>query len=176
MGISAHVGGKGSLKQALWLRALALGVTFFLLSLLAERFVFPPTPSAVLWLPSGLSLAFLLRTPPRGWPALLAAIFLAEVASALAHGIGIPVRTALMWGLGNCLRTLCGAWLMRHLVGTSIRLSRSWEVAGLLLFGGLVSPIASATLGGLGVILWTGPFPMTHWVTWWLSDGWGRSS
>jgi signal transduction histidine kinase len=104
---------------------------------------------------------------------LLVAIFLGEFASVLLHGIGIPVRTALLWGLGNCLRSLLGAWLMRRLVGTSIRLSRSWEVAGLLLFGALVSPVPSATMGVLGVILWTGSFSMGDWVSWWLSDGLG---
>jgi len=173
MGLAVESSRAGSLKQALWLRALVLGVAFFALGLLADRFVFPPTPSAVLWLPSGLSLAFLLRTPPRGWPALLAAIFVAEFASVLMHGIGTPVGTAFLWSLGNCLRSVVGASLMRRLVGTSIRLSRSWEVAGLLLFGGLVSPMASATLGVLGSLLWKGSSSMSDWVSWWLSDGLG---
>ena len=167
------ISGKGSLRQALWLRALVLGVAFYTLGKVADRFVFPPTANAVLWLPSGLSLAFLLRTPPRGWPVLLAAIFVGEFASVLMHGIGTPVRTALLWSLGNCLRSVLGAWLMRQLVGTSIKLSRSWEVAGLLFFGGLVSPMASATLGVLGVLLWTGSFSLGDWVSWWLSDGLG---
>ena len=61
---SVNSGRKGPRQQALWLRALVLGVTFFLLALLAKRFVFPSSPSAVLWLPSGLSLAFLLRDAP----------------------------------------------------------------------------------------------------------------
>ena len=170
---SANSGRKGSRLQALWLRALVLGVTFFLLGLLAEWFIFPSTPSAVLWLPSGLSLAFLVRMPPRGWPVLLAAIFVAEFASVLLHGIGIPPSTALLWSLGNCLRSLWGAWLIRRMVGTSIRLTRSWEVAGLLLFGGLVSPIASATLGGLGILVWQGHLSLSQWASWWLSDGLG---
>lgn len=163
----------GSLWSALWLRALVLGVAFFALGSFAGRFVFPPNPGSVLWLPSGLSLAFLLRTPPRGWPVLLAAVFLAEFTSAHLHGFGIPFETLLLWSLGNVLRSLSGAWLMRRFVGSSIRLSRSWEVAGLLLFGGLLSPVPSATLGVLGATLWTGPTSMGAWVDWWLSDGLG---
>jgi signal transduction histidine kinase len=170
---SVNSGRKGSRHQALWLRALVLGVAFFLLGLLADRFIFPSAPSAVLWLPSGLSLAFLVRTPPRGWPLLLAAIFVAELTLGLLPITGLPLSTALIWSLGNCLRSLWGAWLMRRLVGTSIRLSRSWEVAGLLLFGGLVSPIASATLGGIGFFVWKGHFSLSQWVSWWLSDGLG---
>ena len=38
---------KGSRHQALWLRALVLGVAFFLLGLLAHRFVFPSAPRGV---------------------------------------------------------------------------------------------------------------------------------
>jgi signal transduction histidine kinase len=165
---------RGSLWGTLGFRALLLGGAFFLLGLLSGRFVFPGHPSAVLWLPGGLSLAFLLRSKPRDWPALLAAVFLAEFTSVLLHGIGTPVATAALWGVGNCLRTLVGAGLIRRFVGTSVRLSRSWEVLGLLLFGGLVSPVASATLGVLGTLVWTGPSSlMSHWVPWWLSDGLG---
>ncbi|WP_407736090.1 MASE1 domain-containing protein [Hyalangium sp.] len=151
-----------------------MGGSFFGLGLLSGRFVFPSHPSAVLWLPGGLSLAFLLRSPRQDWPALLAAVFLAEFTSVLMHGIGAPVGTAALWGLGNVLRTLVGAWLISRFVGTSVRLSRSWEVAGLFLFGGVASPIASATLGVLGAMLWMGPSSsVSHWVAWWLSDGLG---
>ena len=165
---------RDSLWSALWLRALVLGVSFFGLALFSGQFVFPPNPSSVLWLPSGLSLAFLIRTPPRGWPVLLAAIFLAEFASVyVSHGFGIHPATPLLWSLGNVLRSLLGAWLMRHLVGSPIRLSRAWEVAGLILFGGLLSPVPSATLGVLGAELRNETISMAHWAVWWLSDGLG---
>lgn len=173
MALSLNLGLKGSQQKTLWLRALVLGVSFFALGLLAVRFVFPPTPNALLWLPSGLSLVFLMRASPREWPALLAAIFVAEFASVLLQRTHFPLGTALLWSLANCLRSLWGAWLMRRFVGTNIRLSRSWEVAGLLLFGGLVSPIASATLGGLGLLVWQGSLSLGHWASWWLSDGLG---
>src|SRR5690349_3577742 len=62
----------------------------------------------------------------------------------------LPCRTAVIWGLANCLRALLGAWMRRRFVGTDVRLTRRWELAGLFLFGGLVSPLVSATLGGLG--------------------------
>jgi signal transduction histidine kinase len=174
MRLSSRPSQRDSLRSALWLRALVLGVSFFVLALFSGQFVSPPNPSSVLWLPSGLSLAFLIRTPPRGWPALLAAIFLAEFASVcVSHGFSIPLAAPLLWSLGNVLRSLFGAGLMWHLVGSSIRLSRSWEVAGLILFGGLLSPVPSATLGVLGAELMEEPLSMADWVVWWLSDGLG---
>ena len=127
-----------------------LGVAFFVTGWFSNQFVFPPHPSAVIWLPSGVTLAFLLRTRPQGWPALLAAISLAELASVSVRGFPIPFWISGIWILANCLRPLLGAWLIRHFVGTDVRLTRRWEIAGLLFFGGLVSPLVSATLGSLG--------------------------
>jgi signal transduction histidine kinase/integral membrane sensor domain MASE1 len=157
-----------------WLRALVLGGTYFLVARFANQFTFSPHPSAVIWLPSGLTLAFLLRTQPRGWPPLLAAIFLAELAAVLVHGFPIPVWTFGLWCLANSLRPLLAAWLIRRFVGTAVQLSHRWELAGLLLFGGLVSPLLSATLGSIGYTFSSVPNPFfTDWVHWWLSDGLG---
>lgn len=165
---------RDSLWSALWLRALVLGVSFFALALFSGQFVFPPTPSSVLCLPSGLSLAFLIRTPPKGWPVLLATIFLAEFAAVcVSHGFSIHPGVPLLWSLGNVLRSLFGSWLMRHFVSTSIRLARGWDVAGLILFGGLLSPVPSATLGVFGAELRSGATSMADWAGWWLSDGLG---
>jgi len=167
-------GGTAAFWRATWFHALVLGVSFFVLGRLAGWFVFPPQPGSVLWLPSGLSLAFLLRSRTERWPALLIAVFVAEVSSALLHGYGIAPWVAASWGVGNCLRTLLGAWLMRRFVGSSIHLSRRWELAGLVLFGALVSPLPSATLGVLTSTYWTGgPVLLSYWVSWWLSDALG---
>jgi signal transduction histidine kinase len=157
-----------------WLRALVLGVTYVIVATLANQLVFPPHPSAVLWMPSGLTLAFLLRSQPRSWPVLLAAIFAAELTSVFIHGFPIPVWGAGLWGVANCLRALVGAWLMRRFVGPVIRLSHRREIAGLLFFGGLVSPLISATLGSFSYTFSSGPSSFwADWVNWWLSDGLG---
>jgi signal transduction histidine kinase len=157
-----------------WFHALVLGIAFFATGRLANQLVLPPHPSSMLWLPSGLSLAFLLRSPPRRWPALLAALFVAELFSVHVHGFPIPVWVSSVWGLANCLRALSGAWLMRRFVGTSVRLSRRCEIAGLLVFGGLVSPLVSATLGSLGYLFSSESASFGgDWVNWWLSDGLG---
>ncbi|WNG55018.1 hypothetical protein F0U59_09705 [Archangium gephyra] len=161
-------------SRTVWLRALVLGAAFIVTGWFSNHFVIPPHPSAVLWLPSGLSLAFLLRTRPQGWPVLLAAIFLADLVSIRLRGFPIPFWTVVIWGLANCLRALVGAWLIRRFVGTDIRLTRRWELAGLFLFGGLVSPLVSATLGALGYTFSNRPASfLADWANWWLSDGLG---
>ena len=165
---------RASFRDETWFHALVLAVAYFVLAKFANQFAFPPHPSAVLWFPSGLSLAFLLRSPLQRWGALLAALFVAEVVSVLSHDFPIPLWIAGLWGLANCLRTFVGAYLMRHFVGTAIRLSRRWEIAGLLIFGGLLSPLLSATLGSWSYTCSSEPSSfLGDWVNWWLSDGLG---
>ncbi|MFP2926062.1 MASE1 domain-containing protein [Pyxidicoccus sp. 3LG] len=165
---------RASFQNQTGFQAAVLGGAFLVTGAIANQFAFPPHPSALIWLPSGLGLAFLLRNPPRAWPVLLAAIFLAELSTVLLHDFPIPAWVAGLWGLANCLRALVGAWLIRRFVGTEVRLSRRWEIAGLVIFGGLLSPLVSATLGSIGYTFSgaQGSFAgdLLHW---WLSDGLG---
>ncbi len=122
-------------------RAMLLALCFVALKLISMHFVYAPLNSALLWLPAGLSLAFLLRSPPRMWPALLAAIFLAESLTVLLRGL--PAQAALLWGLGNVLRALTGAALIRRFVGGPVLFQRVRDVAGVLLLGGVVGTVPS---------------------------------
>jgi signal transduction histidine kinase len=142
---------------------------------LSAFFVFPPLESAAVWLPGGLTLAVFLRARKRRWPVYLLAVFLAELM--LVPLYGDPLNMAAFWALGNCLRTLVGAGLMRRWVDTPVRFSRPRDVVALVIAGGLLSPLPSATLGmgavalfkpGLGAeAFWRG------WLDWYLADGLG---
>ncbi|QSQ22387.1 MASE1 domain-containing protein [Pyxidicoccus parkwayensis] len=150
-------------------RAMLLALCFMALKLFSLRFVFAPFQSAVLWLPAGLSLVFLLRSPVRMWPALLGAVFVAEAGSVAWQGF--PVTVAVLWGLGNVLRILLGAELLRRFVGGPILFHRVREVAGVLVLGAMLGTLPSATLGAAGAALTGGMTPFwDEWWTWWLSD------
>ncbi|MCI0672597.1 MAG: MASE1 domain-containing protein [Myxococcaceae bacterium] len=158
-----------------WWRALGLAAAYLVLGSVGAQFVFPPQENAVFWPPSGLTLAVLLRSTPGRWPVYLAAIAGAETVQVVAHGDPLPV--ALSWAAANVLRTLVGAGLMRRWLGPKVRMDRVQDVAGLLLFGGLLGCAVSATLGVGAVAVFKGePFMLgapnlfTDWLTWWLSD------
>ncbi|WP_163999471.1 MASE1 domain-containing protein [Pyxidicoccus caerfyrddinensis] len=153
-------------------RAMLLALCFVALKFLSLRFVYPPLMSALLWLPAGVSLAFLLRSPTRMWPALLAAIFVAEAGTVVLEGI--PVSVAVIWGVGNVLRALLGAALLRRFVGGPVLFHRVRDVAGVLVLGGLVGTLPSALLGAAGAGLWVGTMPFwNEFLAWWLSDALG---
>jgi signal transduction histidine kinase len=153
--------------------ATVLGLFFFGLGVVSERTTFAPYHSAAIWLPSGLTLAVLVRVERRRWGILLAAIFLAELAKVLVLGGVLPL--ALTWAAANCLRALLGAVLLCSWAGGPVRLRYVREVAGLILFGGLLGPLVSATLGAASMVLWlegAAPFSV-EWVTWFLADSLG---
>jgi len=161
-----------TLGRAAWERAVLLAVSFEVLKVVSSHFVFPPLSSAVLWLPAGLTLAFLLRSPSRMWPTLLAAVFAAELGSVLSQGLSWDLSAT--WALGNVLRTWLSAALMRRWVGQDVRFHHVGDVTGLLLLGGVVGALPSATLGALGAELWLGSASFgSEWIVWWLSDALG---
>lgn len=155
-------------------RALLLFGAFCGLKALSAFFVFAPQESAAVWLPSGLTLAVFLRAERRRWPVYLLAVFLAELM--LVPLYGDPPGMAFFWALGNCLRTVVGAGLMRRWLDPPVTFARPRDVVGLLVAGGLLSPLPSATLGIGGVALFV---PLSSeafwkgWLSWYLSDALG---
>ncbi len=161
-----------ALSRTTGLRALGLAAGFIALKAVSAGLVFPPQQNALLWLPSGLSLAVLLRADRQRWPAYLAAIFLAEFGAVWAYGD--PPAVAACWAVGNCLRSWVGALLMRHGAGRWAQFTRVREVAVFLLAAGLLSPLPSATLGAGAAALAYGTRSFwADWLIWYLSDALG---
>ncbi|MCY1076686.1 sensor histidine kinase [Archangium lansingense] len=148
---------------------LALCVS--LLGAAGSLFVFPPESNSVLWLPGGVSLAVLVRAHHRRWPAYLVATFLAHVALEIIRGT--PPGVNFVWALGNTTSALLGAHLMRRWQGDStLSFTRTRDVAVLVLAGGLISPLPSATLGAAGIASWrAGAVSFgQEWLYWYLAD------
>ncbi|MFY0562989.1 MASE1 domain-containing protein [Archangium lansingense] len=164
------------LPGEVWWRALLLFAAFCGLKSLSYFFLFPGMAASSVWLPGGLTLAVFLREDPRRWPLYLVAVFSAE--SVLVHLHGDTWSTVPFFALANCLRTVVGAGLMRRWLDGPVTFSRPREVVALLIAGGLLSPLPSATLG-MGAVALFGPAPLSReafaqgWLGWYLSDGLG---
>ncbi len=160
------------LTRSTLLRALLLGIAFFVLAEVSAPFVFAPFENAVVWLPSGLTLGVLVRSRRENWPAWLLAVAAAEIASVRLHGD--PLHLAALWALANVLGPMVGASLLQRFLGTPLTLGRTREVAGLVAFGGIVGPLISAAVGALSIALFLGSQNLAHaWVLWFLSDATG---
>ncbi|MFL5354030.1 MASE1 domain-containing protein [Archangium sp.] len=158
---------RGGTRRA-WLRATLLALAWVALGLGSRLFVFAPLHSSAIWLASGLALAVLVRTPRRDWPLYGLALFLAEALPGFFAGI--PWEVNLLWGVGDSLSVLAGAWLLRSWPGPPLRFRQLRDVAGLLL-ALVVGSLLSATFGATAVTLGLGHASFGwQWLMWYLGD------
>ncbi|HET9442424.1 MAG TPA: diguanylate cyclase [Acidimicrobiales bacterium] len=177
-------------RAALAARALALGAGYASLSTVVTVVTsFGTEAGAAFWPGAGLSVAALLLRPRREWPALLAAVFAAELAVDLATGFH-PVA-ALGFGVANCAEPLLAAVLLQRWglappdlarVPHLLRFVAAAVVAGPALGGLLGTAIPALALGdpwlprlprwivgdGMGVLM-VAPIVLS-----WPGRSWGR--
>lgn len=123
--------------------------------------------ATLVWVPTGLSLAFLFRFGFRFWPAVALGAFLANTFS------GSPVLAAMGIAMGNTLEAVVGVYLIKYVVKLKPSLERVSDVLGLIFFAALISTLISATIGVAS--LWLNgvielPAYGSTWLAWWSGD------
>jgi integral membrane sensor domain MASE1 len=125
--------------------------------------------ATLVWAPSGIALAALVRGGTGLWPAVTVGAFVTNVWS------GAHWHVALGIGLGNTLEAVIGATLLRRAGAGETSVSRVRVVFALIAVA-LLSTIASATVGiaslRLGGMLEPSGAAST-WIAWWLGDALG---
>lgn len=130
--------------------------------------IYPVSDFATLiWIPSGLSLAFLLIFGLRYWPAIalgaLAANFFNDA----------PVLAALGISVGNTLEPVVGAYLLKRFAKVEPQFNQVKHVLGLIFLAALFSTLISAT-GGVTSLLLNNVIDMpaygSTWFAWWIGD------
>jgi signal transduction histidine kinase len=158
----------GSLVRSRWLApSVALSYLFFsrLLPILTGDDFQGPT----FWPAAGISLAALLLTPRRRWPAILVAVFLAEFANNSLWDT--PVSADIGWAVANVAGPLLAASLLRR-VRPDFSLTSAWQLGLFLLLACVVGAGASAVIGGFtGVLFWE--WVPSAVVSWWVGDALG---
>jgi signal transduction histidine kinase/integral membrane sensor domain MASE1 len=135
-------------------------------------FVIPPQKSSIFWLPSGLALAWLLRTPRSRWPAWLLAIFVAATLISLRHGL--PLSVSLAWAVADCSLPLTTAWFLRPPTGHRFVFGRAGDVVRLVVLGAGLGALPGALLAAAANVTWLEPGEFWSKVaSWWSSDALG---
>jgi signal transduction histidine kinase len=121
------------------------------------------------WAPAGIALFAVLVLGYRVWPAIALAAFLTNFTE------GEPALPSAGIAAGNTLEALAGAWLFQRVLGGDAALRRARDVVALIVGAGLVSTMASATIGT--ATLWAaGDLANGYgssWLLWWLGDAMG---
>ena len=119
----------------------------------------------LIWLPTGIAVAALLRWGVRCWPG----IFLGALAINFSVDLSPLLDSSI--ALGNTLAPLLTAWLLRRL-GFHSALDRAHDIL-LLVAAAAIGMLLSAS-GGVGSLLFFNALNMpdagTAWLAWWAGD------
>lgn len=121
--------------------------------------------SRIIWLPSGLALAYIVQAGIRSWPW----IFLAE---AVVTGLtGDPILGAIGTGAGSTAEAVLAATLLSA-AGFSPSLGRWRDVVALIVLGSGVSSLVGAGISVTSLV-WSGALPVSGILDvgfrWWLT-------
>lgn len=148
-------------------KIFALFAVYFITALLGLSLEAVNNFAALIWLPSGISLAVLLIFGFKLWPGIVLGAFLANFLN------GAPFFSALGISLGNTLEPLIAAVILRKFFDFRNSLDRLKDVLGLIIFGALLCTMISATFGVaslyLGGVINTANLTTT-WMAWWVGD------
>lgn len=128
---------------------------------------------AVFYLPAGVTVAALLRTPRRQWWIVLAAAAVVEATRDSLTG-SWSGWTVLGYVLANTVEPLIGASLTLR-GGGPIDLARRRHVAAFLLGAVLVGPAVGGGIGALTNRAFEGGTLWPTWWQWWLGDAAGAA-
>ncbi|MBI5890674.1 MAG: diguanylate cyclase [Nitrosomonadales bacterium] len=102
--------------------------------------------ATIFWPASGIALAALLLGGIRYLPA----VFIA--ASLIALTVEAPLLFVFGFAVGNTLETFVGFYLLNRFNQLDLSLNRPRDLFQIVLLGGLIPPLASATLGPLALL------------------------
>jgi PAS domain S-box-containing protein len=146
-----------------------VGVSYFAAAKVGLSMAFVADQVTLVWPPSGIALACILRLGFGIWPGIALGAF---VANATANE---PLGTALGIAIGNTLEGLLGAWLLGR-AGFNPRMEKLNDVLGLVAVAVILSPIVAATVGVASLVL-GGVAPWSSagllWRVWWMGDAMG---
>jgi signal transduction histidine kinase len=150
------------------LRILLLAVAYLILAKAGLVVATVGKTVTLVWPPTGLSLAILLLGSRREWPGVALGAFVANVTTP-----GVGVGTAAAIAAGNTLEAYAGAALIRRR-DFQTSLDRTRDVLRLVLWGALVAPTVSASIGtlaiGLAGIVPLGAALLPAFRIWWMGD------
>lgn len=160
------------IPSSLLLRSLIVFFLYVIGDLISFIFSFPNRVS-VFWIPNGVAIAILIRSPYKDWSTYLFASLLAYIAMVTFFDT-FTWFPAIGLGIANCVEIFLGAWFFRRCNPVPIILSDVKTMARLILLSGVMGPAVAALFGAGTVVLIFGHHSFWQvWYTWFAGDGIG---
>ncbi|NNE11938.1 MAG: SpoIIE family protein phosphatase [Ilumatobacter sp.] len=154
-----------------WVVALSVGLGYALGSEAAFRFADATDLQAVFFIPSGITLAALVRLPRTRWWVVLAAIAAAEMVQDLRADLTVVQSAGFV--LANAVEPVVGASIIGSAVRRRVDLTRLWDVRWFIIGGVVAGPAIGAAIGStVDRAIGGDEFVTTLWQ-WWLGDALG---
>ncbi len=160
---------------------VGIGVFYFGAALVSWHLVTPPGYATAIWPAAGVALAMMLLYGTRLWPGLLIGATLANLSHLYDPAFGttsLHQSLLIAFGLGVAatLQALAGHWLVRPRVDLDGGLVDSTSIMRLMLLGGPLACLVSASLS-VALLIGAGIIPpydlLFNWVSWWAGDAIG---
>ncbi len=150
------------------IRLIFLALAYFVTGWLGLKMPYGDQHITLVWLPTGIAMAALLRWGGSVWPGVYIGSFLVNLS------IGAPWPVALGIAVGNTLAPLVTAqWLERRAFQPEFH--RQHDV-GLFITAACLGMMVSAT-GGVAILNLSGLMPLeatpSAWLSWWMGDSVG---
>ncbi len=159
---------------------LGIGAFYFIAAFCSLNLMTPPGYATAVWPAAGIALAMVLLYGPQLWPGLLVGATLVNLTNlydpAVHPDIGRPLLLATSLGVAATLQALVAFYLIKPRVTLDQGLVDAGDIVRLLLIGGPVACLVSATwsvatLYLAGIIA---PLNLSYnWITWWVGDAIG---
>lgn len=150
--------------------AAGVAIAYVVFAKIGLSLAFQTRQVTAVWPPTGIAVAALLLWGYRVWPGVWAGAFLSNVFAAE------PAWAAALIACGNTAAPLIGVAILRNVVGFDVALERLRDALGLVVIGGPLAMIVSATNGVVALAL-AGLIPWSSWssvwVVWWAGDALG---
>ncbi|RZU53612.1 serine phosphatase RsbU (regulator of sigma subunit) [Krasilnikovia cinnamomea] len=132
---------------------------------------FGATAIVVLFLPAGVTLGALVRTPRRQWPWILATVVVVEIAVDVWQGQSLR----FVWGfaVANAAEPLVGALLLRHFVPGDVDLLRRRDLFAFLGCCVVAGPLVGGVCGATTISLGLGRSWLEAFLPFWAGDATG---
>jgi PAS domain S-box-containing protein len=160
----------GSETRRLAIVGLGVILAYAVAARLGFQAAFLAEQVTTIWAPTGISLAALLLSGGRLWPAVWLGALIANA------GTAAPLWTAAMIACGNTLEAVVAAWFLRKDPAFDVRLRRLGDTARLIVVGAMMATTISATIG-VTTLCFAAVQPWARfaelWLAWWLGDALG---
>ena len=160
--------------SSLTVRLGVLAVAYFTLAALGLSLAVPGTNATVIWIPTGLAIAAILRYGQGVWPAIVLGAF--AVNGLILSRLGLSplplLGAALAAAAGNAAEALLVGFLVRRLTGTRHPFDRVAHVLTFILAAGALGPAVSALAGTTSFCAATGQWSLFRAMgaAWWVGD------